>query len=42
VIEALSLASKQLTVIEGTKFRVFKAGTGTFLFSKKTAKQKNL
>jgi hypothetical protein len=42
VVEALSLASKQKTVIDRVKFRVFKAGTGTFLFSKKTTKQKNL
>jgi hypothetical protein len=42
VVEALSLASKQLTQLDRVKFRVFKAGTGTFLYLKKTTKQKNL
>ena len=40
--EALSLAARQQTQIAGKKFRVFKAGTGTFIFSKKTAKQKKV
>jgi hypothetical protein len=40
--EALSLAAQQLTEIGGKKFRVFKAGTGTFIYSKKTAKEKKL
>ncbi len=40
--EALSLASRGFTSIGGKKFRVYKAGTGTFIFSKKTAKQKKL
>jgi len=42
VTEALSLAARKLTCVGGKKFRVFKAGTGTFVFSKKTAKQKKL
>lgn len=42
VTEALSLASKKLTEIGGKRFRVYKAGTGTFLYSKKTAKQTKL
>ena len=42
VSESLALAAKKLTVIGGNKFRVFKAGTGTFVYSKKTAKQKKL
>jgi hypothetical protein len=42
VTEALNLASRQMTQIGGKKFRVFKAGTGTFIYSKKTAKQKKL
>jgi hypothetical protein len=29
-------------VIDGLKFRIYKAGTGTFLFSKKSSKQKKL
>ena len=40
--EALQLASRKQTQIAGKKFRVFKAGTGTFIYSKKTAKQKEL
>ncbi len=40
--EALSLASQGLTQIAGKKFRVFKAGSGTFIYSKKTAKQRKL
>ena len=40
--EALQLASRKQTQIAGKKFRVFKAGTGTFIYSKKTAKQKKL
>ena len=40
--EALGLASRGKTQICGKKFRVFKAGTGTFIYSKKTAKQKKL
>jgi len=31
-----------LTEIDGVKFRIYKAGTGTFLYQKKTAKQKKL
>jgi len=42
VTEALSLASRKLTVIGSQKFRVYKAGTGTFLFSRTTANQKKL
>lgn len=40
--EALSLAARGLTMIAGKRFRIFKAGTGTFIYSKKTAKQKKL
>ena len=42
VTRALHLASRKATMIDGVKFRIFKAGTGTFVFSKKTAKQKKL
>ena len=42
VTEALGLAAKKLTEIGGKKFRIYKAGTGTFIYMKKTAKQKNL
>jgi hypothetical protein len=42
VTKALHLASKKKTVVDNVKFRVYKAGTGTFLYSKKTAKQKKL
>jgi len=28
--------------MDGKKFRIYKAGTGTFLFSKKSSKQKKL
>ena len=38
----MHLAAKKETVIDGTKFRIYKAGTGTFLFSKKSSKQKKL
>jgi hypothetical protein len=42
VDRALTIASARKTVINGVKFRIFKAGTGTFIFCKKTAKQKKL
>lgn len=42
VDEALSLAARQMTQIDGKKFRVFKAGSGTFVFLKKTAKQRKI
>lgn len=42
VNRALHLASKKLTMVDGVKFRIYKAGTGTFIFAKKTAKQKKL
>lgn len=42
VNRALYLASKKLTIVDGFKFRIYKAGTGTFIFSKKTSKQKKL
>lgn len=42
VTQALSLAAQKLTVIGGKKFRVFRAGTGTFVYTKKTAKQRKL
>lgn len=42
VARALHLAAKKETVIDGIKFRIYKAGTGTFLFSKKSSKQKKL
>lgn len=28
--------------MDGVKFRIYKAGTGTFIYSRKTAKQKKL
>lgn len=42
VTHALHLASKKWTVLNGTKFRVYRAGTGTFIFMKKTAKQRKI
>ena len=42
VNKALHIASKKMTIVDGIKFRIYKAGTGTFIFSKKTAKQKKL
>lgn len=42
VNRALRLAAEKLTTVDGTRFRLYKAGTGTFLFMKKTAKQKKL
>jgi hypothetical protein len=38
----LHVASKKLTFVDGVRFRIYKAGTGTFIFSKKTSKQKKL
>ena len=40
--EALQLAARGLTQINGKRFRIFKAGTGTFIYTKQTAKQKKL
>ena len=31
-----------MTFVDGIKFRIYKAGTGTFIYSKKTGKQKKL
>ena len=42
VTRALHLAARKVTVVDGIKFRIFKAGTGTFIYSKKTSKQKKL
>jgi hypothetical protein len=42
VNRALTIASLKQTNIDGVAFRVFKAGTGTFIFSKKTSKQKKI
>lgn len=42
VTRALHLAAKKSTQIDGVKFRVYKAGTGTFLYTKKTAKQRKI
>lgn len=42
VNRALHVASKKLTVVDGVRFRIYKAGTGTFIFAKKTSKQKKL
>lgn len=42
VTEALNLAANKKTDIDGKRFRIFKAGTGTFIYNKKTAKQKKL
>jgi len=36
------LAANKKTDIGGKRFRIFKAGTGTFIYNKKTAKQKKL
>ena len=42
VTHALHTASRKWTVLNGIKFRVYKAGTGTFIFLKKTSKQKKI
>ena len=42
VNRALRLASEKLTIVDGIRFRIYKAGTGTFIFAKKTSKQKKL
>lgn len=42
VNRALHIASKKMTIVDGIRFRIYKAGTGTFIFSKKTSKQKKL
>lgn len=42
VTEALAIASRKEAEICGKKFRIYKAGTGTFIYTKKTAKQRNL
>lgn len=42
VNRALYVASRKLTIVDGVRFRIYKAGTGTFIFAKKTAKQKKL
>jgi len=34
----MTLASKKQTIMNGTVFRVFKAGTGTYQYSKKSSK----
>lgn len=38
VNRALYLASKKMRLPEGLPFRAYKAGTGTFVYGKKTAK----
>ena len=38
----MHIASKKMTFVDGIKFRIYKAGTGTFIYSKKTGKQKKL
>lgn len=42
VTHALHTASRKWTILNGIKFRVYKAGTGTFIFLKKTSKQKKI
>lgn len=37
---ALQVASKKKALINYRKFKIFKAGTGTYLYTKKTSKQK--
>lgn len=38
VERCLKVASRQKSIINLKKFRIYKAGTGTFIYSKKTAK----
>ena len=38
----MHLAASKKTTVDGVKFRIYKAGTGTFLYTKKTAKQRKL
>lgn len=42
VKHALYLASQRWTNLNGTQFRVYKAGTGTFFYMKKTSKQRSI
>jgi len=42
VTHALHAASRKWTILNGIKFRVYKAGTGTFIYLKKTSKQKKI
>ena len=42
VTRALNIASRKLTYVDGVKFRIYRAGTGTFVYLKKTSKQKKL
>lgn len=42
VNRALHLASQKLCCVDGIRFRVYKAGTGTFIYAKKTAKEKKV
>jgi hypothetical protein len=42
VVKALHIASKKWTVLNGIKFRVYRAGAGTFFYVRKTAKQKKV
>lgn len=39
-IKALNIASTKKAIIKGTSFRIYKAGTGTYIYQKKTANQK--
>ena len=42
VKHALYLASQRWTNLNGVPFRVYKAGTGTFFYMKKTSKQRSI
>jgi hypothetical protein len=39
-IKALNVASTKKAIVRGTTFRIYKAGTGTYIYQKKTANQK--
>lgn len=42
VAKALSLASRRLAIINSVSFRIFRAGEATFVYARKTAKQKKV
>ncbi len=42
VTRALNIASRKLNIVDGDKFRMYRAGTGTFNYVKKSARQKKI
>ena len=42
VTRALNIASRKLNIVDGVKFRMYRAGTGTFNYVKKSARQKKI